>query len=173
MVVCCRILWFSLLISTLLFSISSADQEFFDTICADTDNRTLCLQVLRDSADAIRAILGETAANAALGQVKVTRDLIYAFAKRAHKPGEKEQYRNCIMSYNFAIESLHKYKTAIAIKDFDTANVRASAALTDAYSCSDEGPDMPPANLPAKLKEANQKDKAYITIPLVVSNVKF
>lgn len=169
----CRILWFLLLLSTLLFSISLADQALIDTICSGTDNKTLCLQVLKDSVDADRVSLGETAADAALRQVKVTRNLIYSLAKRAHEPGEKEQYHNCLMSYNFAIESLCKYKKSIANKDFDSANSRASAALTGADTCSDEGPDMPPANLPPKLKEANRKDKAYISIPLVVSDVRF
>lgn len=139
--VCCRTLWFLLLISTLLFSISSADQALPDTICSITDNKTLCLQVLKDLADAVRASLGETAADAALRHVKGTRDLIYSLSKRAHEPGEKEQYKNCLMSYKFAIESLYEYKTLIANKDFDSASSRASADL-----CSNEGPDMPPAN---------------------------
>lgn len=169
----CRILWFPLLIATMLCSISSADKTLIDTICSSTDNKTICVQVLKDSVESVRATLGKTAADAALGHVKVTRDLVYSLAKRAHTPGEKEQYDNCIMAYNFALKSLYEYKTSIANKDFASANTRASAALTYAWMCSDEGPDIPPANLPPKLKDANQEDKVYISIPSVVSDINF
>ncbi|KAL1826529.1 hypothetical protein ACET3Z_004941 [Daucus carota] len=69
-------LWFPLLIVTLLFSITSADQALIDIICSSTNNQTLCLQVLKDLAGADRVSLKTIAADGALGQVTATRDQV-------------------------------------------------------------------------------------------------
>lgn len=153
-------------LAALFINPASADQNLIDSICQKTQNPNLCHEVFKGSADADRATLVQTAVKLALDSANSTSKLINSLLKSATNPSQKDEYKMCLEVYDDAADNLNQCKTLLAGKQFEEANVKASAALTDADTCVDEAEDVP-----NNLKEANKTFEDYVSIVLNVINV--
>lgn len=140
--------------------------DLIGDICSKSNNGALCREALRSAPAGANA--RGLAAVAVAKAASATTDAINV-AKSVQNPGNKEIINTCIENFDDAVDNLDQCKPLISfpgrskISDLQT---KASAALTDVDTCSDEFGAKEPSNL----KDASAKAYTLVQLVLIIVN---
>ncbi|CAI0422567.1 unnamed protein product [Linum tenue] len=139
-------------------------------LCKESINHTFCLDFLNSTAGIPAAdLLGAGKITLKVGRDKAldARKCVKALLAQTTDPKLKESYKTCMENYGDATDAISAAKASLVAKDYATANIKISAAQTDADTCDDEVKGLPAA---AELGERNRYLFNLLNIGLLITN---
>ncbi|CAN1121542.1 Pectinesterase inhibitor [Linum perenne] len=162
-----------LLIVIVVPSATAISASDISQICEKSMDTTLCLSFLQSTPGISTADLvgvGGIILDVTSKKAADTKDYVKTLLGKATDHKLKEAYKTCLENYDDAVGDISEAKASLASKDYESTNIRTSAAQTEMDTCGSAVKGITYDDGDTELLEKNRHLFNVLDIVLIIAN---